>query len=134
MGHTPGIRLGGTLAPAPDSFAFVQDVELVQLEARGGLFPRVVNIWGVGFDDAIYVWSDPGTGWSQRLEEQPDEVRVRVGDRVYEVQAGRVKDPSLKKQVAAAYQAKYAESIEELYGQAVTADDLEFLYRLTPRS
>ncbi len=134
MGETPGIRLGGTSAGAPDSFAFVQDSELIQLEAQGMLLPRVVNIWGIGFDDALYVWSDPGTGWSQRVDERPDEVRVRVGDTVYDLSASRVTDAAVKRRVAEAYQAKYPEGIDELYGRPLTADDLELLYRLTPRN
>lgn len=134
MGETPGIRLGGSDAGVPASFAFVQDSELIQLEAKGALFPRVVNIWAVGFDDALYVWSDPGTGWSQRVDQRPDEVRVRVGDNVYQVSATRVHDSSVKKRVAQAFQTKYADDINELYGQPVTADDFEVLYRLTPRT
>lgn len=133
MGETPGIRLGGTHAVAPESFSFVQDSEVIQLEARGLIFPRVVNIWSVGFDDAMFAWSDPGSGWSRRVDERPDEVRVRVGDNVYKVTATRVDDVSLKKRVAEAYQAKYAEQIDELYGEPVTVDDFELLYRLTPR-
>ena len=133
MGETPGLRLGGSAAGAPDSFAFVRDSEVIQLEAQGRWLPRVVNIWGVGFDDAMYVWSDPGTGWSRRIDERPDDVRVRVGDKVYELRASRVDDVSVKERVAEAYQAKYAEAIQELYGQPVAVDDFELLYRLTPR-
>ena len=43
-------------------------------------------------------------------------------------------DAGEKKRVAAVYQAKYAESIDEIYGHLLTADDFEFLYRLTPRN
>jgi len=34
--------------------------------------------------------------------------------------------------VGAAFQAKYAEQIMELYGQPMTSDDFELLFRLTP--
>lgn len=134
MGETPGIRLGGTSASTPADFAFVQETELIQLEAQGLILPRVVNIWGIGIGEVMYVWSDPGTGWSKRVEERPDQVRVRVGDNVYEVSASKVDDLSVKTLVAATYQAKYAEQIDELYGQPVTAEDFEVLYRLTPRN
>ena len=132
MGETPGIRLGGSGVGAPDGFALVQHSEIIQLEAQGLLLPRVVNIWGVGFDDAMYVWSDPGTGWSGRVEERPDEVRVRVGDNVYELSASKVSDADVKQRVAEAFQAKYAKQIDELWGEPVTVDDFDVLYRLTP--
>jgi hypothetical protein len=79
------------------------------------------------------VWSDPGTGWSQRIDQRPHDVRVRVGDQVYEVNATRVSDAGETKRVALAYQAKYAEPMIELYGEISTVDEFELLYRLTPR-
>jgi hypothetical protein len=134
MGERPGMRLGGSRVATPDSFAFVQESEVIQLEAWGLLFPRVVNIWGVGFDEAMYVWSDPGSGWSQRVNRRPDEVRVRVGDNVYAVRATQVSDANETARVAAAYQAKYAEQMVELYGEVSPVEDFELLYRLTPRN
>ena len=132
-GETPGVRLGGSFALAPNGFAFVQDVEVIQLEARGLMIPRVVNIWGVGMDNALYVWSDPGSGWSQRVAERPNAVRVRVGNDTYKVSATKVVDAAETKRVGEAFQAKYAESIQELYGRPMTEDDFELLYRLTSR-
>ena len=111
----------------------VNDIEVIQLKAQGRMFPRVVNIWGVGFDDAMYVWSDPGSGWSQRVDQRPDDVRVRVGNNVYALSATKVTDASETERVAAAFQAKYAEAIMELYGEPTTIADFELLYRLTPR-
>ena len=134
MGETPGLRLGGSGATAPASFGFVQESEVIQLEAWGLLLPRVVNIWGIGFDDALYVWGDLESGWVRRVAERPDEVRVRVGDNVYELRATRVNDASEKKRVVAAYQAKYAESLDEIFGRPTTVDDFELIYRLTPRN
>ena len=93
-----------------------------------------MNIWAVGFDDAMYVWSDPGSGWSQRVEKRPDDVHVRVGNSVYTVRATRVSDASETKRAADAFQEKYAESIQELYGRPMTVDDFELLFRLTVRN
>jgi hypothetical protein len=133
MGETPGMRLGGSDAIAPASFEFVQQAEVIQLAVPGTLFPRVVNIWGVGFEDALYVWSDPDSGWSTRVDARPDRVRIRVGGSVYAVRATEVRNAREKERVVAAYQAKYAESLLEMYGRATTVDDFELLYRLTPR-
>lgn len=132
-GETPGVWLGGTGAAVPQSFVFVQEHEVIQLEARGSIFPRVVNIWGVGFDDAMYVWSDPGSGWSIRVAERPGEVRVRIGENVYELSATKVMDAVEKERVVAAYQAKYTADLEEMYGRPTTGEDFELFYRLEPR-
>jgi len=133
MGETPGLRLGGTGAAAPESFAFVQGTEVIQLETRGWLLPHVVNVWSVGFDEALYVWSDPGSRWWRRAAERPDALRVRIGNNVYKVSATKVKDSSERKRVAEAYQAKYAKAMVEIYGQVSPLEEFEFLYRLTPR-
>ena len=133
IGNTPGMRLGGSTAAAPDSFEFVQETEVIQLEVRGMLFPRVMNVWTVGFNDAMYVWSLLGSRWSQRIDKRPEEVRVRIGENVYEVRASLVKDLNEKKRVAQAYQAKYADPLFEYYGRATTVDDYDLFYRLTPR-
>jgi hypothetical protein len=131
--ESPGTRLGGSDAASPTDFAFVQDTEVIQLEAQGMLIPRVVNIWAVGFDNAMYVWSDPGSGWSQRVHKRPDEVRVRIGDRVYKVSATEVSDASEMERVGAAFQTKYADEINELYGRPMTTEDFELLFRLVAR-
>ena len=134
MGETPGMRLGGSDTATPDSFAFVQEAEVIQLGVPGALFPRVVNIWGVGFEDALYVWSDPGSGWAKRVFARPDRVRVRVGDKVYDVNASEVTDADQKARVVGAYQAKYGEPLLEMYGRPTTVEDFELLFRLAPRS
>jgi hypothetical protein len=133
MGETPGIRLGGSAATPPDSFTFIRETEVIQLEARGAILPRVVNIWAVGFDEAIYVWSDPGTGWSQRVEKRPNDVRVRIGSDVYRVRATRVTEASETERVAHAYQEKYSEGMIEIYGEVSPIEDFELLFRLSPR-
>ncbi len=133
-GETPGIRLGGSISAVPESFAFLKDTQVIQLEARGFLLPRVVNIWGVGFDNAIYVWSDIGSGWSKRVTTRPNRVRVRVGNEAYEVSATRVTDPDETKRVAHAYQAKYAKEMVELYGEVSPVEDFEVLFRLARRN
>ena len=70
--QTPGLRLGGTESEIPTSFDFVSEHPLIQLEARGAVLPRVVNLWGVGLGDAMYVWTSPDTGWGQRVAKRPD--------------------------------------------------------------
>ena len=58
---------------------------------------------------------------------------VRVDDSVYDVTATEVSDAEEKGRVVAAYQAKYAEPLLEMYGRPTTGEDFELLYRLIPR-
>jgi hypothetical protein len=134
MGETPGLRLGGSAAAAPDGFEFVQDHEIIQLEAMGTVLPRVVNIWGVGLGDSLYVWGDPDSGWVIRVAERPDRVRVRLGDETYSLRAVEVTDAAEKKQVFAAYHAKYADDLDAIYGRPATVEDFELIYRLSSGS
>ena len=132
MGEYPGLRLGGDEAEVPASFEFLSEHPIVQLEAMGAVLPRVVNIWGVGLGDSMYVWTDPETGWAQRIDERPD-VRVRVGDRVYALRAAQVEDEAERARVVGAYLAKYGDELKEMFGRAATVEDFELLYRLSPR-
>ena len=128
--QTPGFRLGGVATAAPESFAFMRDHPVIQLESQGALLPRVVNLWGVAFDGAIYVAGTPDRGWVQRVEARPKEVRVRVGDNAYELNATTVNDRELKQRVFTAYQAKYAGGSS--FGYIV--EDFESIFRLAPRT
>ena len=128
--QTPGFRLGGVATAAPESFAFMQDHPVIQLECQGALLPRVVNLWGVAFDGAIYVVGTPDLGWVQRVEARPKEVRVRVGDNAYELNATTVNDRELKQRVFTAFQAKYAGGSSFEY----TVEDFESIFRLAPRT
>ena len=128
------MRLGGSATSTPENFLFVRDAEVIQLGVPGAIFPRVVNIWGVGFSDSMYVWGDPGSGWVERVHARPDQVRVRVGADVYELSAAEVTDAAEKAKVAAAYHDKYGEDLHEMYGRATTVNDFELFFRLSPRS
>ena len=134
MGETPGLRLGGSPASVPENFLFVRDAEVIQLAVPGAILPRVVNIWGVGFANSMYVWGDPESGWVERVHARPDRVRVRVGVDVYALSATEVTDPAERARVAGAYNDKYAEQLREMYGRATTVNDFELFFRLTPRS
>ncbi len=131
--QTPGLRLGGTESEIPTSFDFVSEHPLIQLEARGAVLRRVVNLWGVGLGDAMYVWTSPDTGWGQRVAKRPD-VRVRVGDRTYSLRVARVEDAAETKRVFDAYAKKYGEDLDAIFGRPATVADFDFLYRLSARS
>jgi hypothetical protein len=132
MDETPGLRLGGTLSPAPSNFEFVSDHPTILLRAQGSILPRVVTIWGVGFPNALYVWGDPTSGWTQRVAQRPD-VMVRIGEDAFELRAEKVSDPAEVERVVAAYAEKYGEDLEAIFGRPATVEDFSLIYRLTPR-
>ena len=135
MERWPGQRLGGTEQPVPANFDEVGLHDLVQLKVSGGLLPHVVNIWAVHMDDAIYVWTIPGTSWSQKVVEDPD-VWVRVGDNVYPLTATKVSDDGERQQVFDVFMGKYGQEITRrlFKGTTPTVEMFELFYRLTARS
>ena len=133
MGDYSGLRLGGTEAEVPTSFEVLEEHRVIQLEAWGAILPRVVNLWGVGSGDTMYVWGgDPASGWVKRVAERPD-VRVRIGDRAYPLRAERVADVAESERVVAAYNAKYGEDLRSIFGRPATVKDFELIYRLSRR-
>jgi len=136
MGHTPGIRLGGNEVPAPESFAFLQDGhEEIQLAAQGALLPRVVNLWAVGDEEAIYVAGRRGSGWVKRLGERPDEARMRVGDDAYALRSALLTDAAGRQRAFELFVEKYSiERVSRSVGKPATAGDFEMIFKLTPRS
>ncbi len=100
VGPFPGGRLGG--APGPDdvrSWEFAEDEDQIQVETRPE-DPHSVNTWFVGLGSDLYVPTsmilgpkDPSErSWVAHVLADP-EVRIRVGDLVYERIATRVEDP-----------------------------------------
>ncbi len=132
INQTPGLRLGGSLAPTPTNFEFVSDHDTILLRAQGDILPRVVTIWGVGFPEALYVWGDPASGWTKRVAKRPD-VMVRIGEDAFELRAEKVNDRSELEIVVAAYAAKYGKDLDAVFGRPATVEDFALVYRLTSR-
>ncbi len=137
MERWPGQRLGGTEQPVPADFEFVNQSihDLIQLKVKGDVLPHVVNLWGVGMGDSIYLWTVPRTGWNQRIEKRPDEVWVRVGDDVYALSTTLVTDAAQRQLVFEAFMAKYGKEIRRLFGGIEPAvENFKIFYRLAPRA
>ena len=132
-GDTPGLRIGGTAAAVPADFSFSSEHEEILLAARGAVLPRVVTIWCVAQGERLYVWGDPGSGWTRRVANRPEDVRVRIGDSVFELRAAEVTEPAELQWVVSAYAEKYGEDLEEVFGRPATVEDFELVYRLTAR-
>jgi len=107
-----GGELSGEVAPPPEDWSELEDEETFQLETRPE-DPYSVNVWAVGIEDDVYVGTGPeGTRWSQYVQEQP-QVRLRVGETLYALEAVPVTDPVERRQVAEAYADKYAMDQDE---------------------
>ena len=100
----PGGKLAGDTLAAPVAWTDVP--ETIQVETRPS-DPYSINIWGVGIEQNLYIATGPdGTTWSVFIEDNPD-VRVRMGNSVYELLAMSVTDSTERSVVTSAYVDKY---------------------------
>lgn len=122
----PGGKLDGGEKPSPASWSFIEEIDTVQLETRPS-DPYSVNVWAVGIGPLLYVHAGASRStWVENMEVDPD-VRVRVGDSLYELRASRVETQEEFDRFSDVYERKYGsrprnESVTEAY-----------LFRLEPR-
>lgn len=103
--RVPGVRIGGTLTPAPADWTVIEGEMVVQLKT-GGFPPFVVNIFYTPDTTGIITATRPDGGyWAKRARINADGY-MRVGDATYALQAteitGAARIPYLEK-----YGAKY---------------------------
>jgi len=103
----PGGKLSGTVQPVPSDWAFSDEFEDVQLETRPSN-PYSVNIWGVADGDRFYIASGRGleSTWAKHIEADSN-VRLRIGEQLYELRAVRTDDPQDRVRFLAAVKKKY---------------------------
>jgi hypothetical protein len=125
----PGGKLSGTVESVPSDWTFSDEFENVQLETRPS-DPYSVNIWGVAVGARFYIASGRGleSTWAKHIETDPN-VRLRIGDSLYDLRAVRTDDPQDRVRFLAAVNKKYDE-FEPDEEQADTA----VLYYLESRS
>ena len=121
----PGGALSGPEHPVPDQWAFADDEEVVQLEARPS-DPYSVNLWGVRAGPHYYVSSSSGADWVAMVADEP-RVRLRIAGRIYPLSATTVTDPAELDAVLAAYVAKYDVDPNDDFPASVA------VFRLAPR-
>jgi hypothetical protein len=115
----PGGALEGPTAPAPESWAFTDAVDTIQLETRPA-DPYSVNIWVIAMGDHLYVHAgDNRSTWVENMEADPN-VRLQVEDSIYELVASRVADQQEFDRFSDAYEKKYGrrpgnENVAEAY-------------------
>ncbi len=127
-GPLPGGKLRGEAASeVPADWAFADAVKNVQLETRPSA-PYSVNVWGAGIGKFFHLASGEGgeSAWAQHILADP-EVRLRVGDTIYELRAVRVEDDAERERFLAALKRKYDWEPES------GAPEQAWLFRLEPR-
>lgn len=90
IGPLPGFFIGGTPTTAPSSWPDTSEVHEIRLRVPGTL-PRVVIIWVVDYQDALYVVGAKGSGWVSMLG-QRGPVEMRLGDMTYALTATPVRE------------------------------------------
>jgi len=105
----PGMRLPGELAPTPSDWSFTNDYPEIAIEVRTPYFlPHSVTIVCTELEGNLFIGArDPETKhWPGWVDDDP-EVRLGIGDRVYEVRLVPLSDPALLARLRAASDAKY---------------------------
>lgn len=122
----PGGALEGTTVATPADWSFTDEISTVQLETRPA-DPYSVNIWAIALGPDLYVHAGANRSeWVEHMEADPN-VRVRVGDSIYQLAASRVTAQDEFDRFSDAYEKKYDrrprnENVAEAY-----------LFRLTAR-
>jgi hypothetical protein len=122
----PGGALEGTTTAAPADWSFTDAVSTVQLETRPA-DPYSVNIWVIALGPNLYVHAGANRStWVEHMEADPN-VRLRVGDAIYELSAARVTEQAEFDRFSDAYERKYdRRPRNENVGEA-------YLFRLSAR-
>ena len=101
-----GGELSGTDTPVPLEWSASDAVETVQLEVRPSN-PYSVNIWGVGVGSDFFIASASADNrWAGYIDDNPN-VRLRIGDAIYEMRALEANNPTDREIFLAAAKRKY---------------------------
>ena len=101
-----GGELKGEATDPPGDWTILDNIDTVQLETQPD-DPYSVNIWAAGIGaDAYVATGDDGTTWTVHIEKNRD-VRLRINDQIYPLEAVRVVDPTELRRVSMAYVTKY---------------------------
>ena len=122
----PGGELEGETSATPTSWAFTDEIDTVQLETQPAE-PYSVNIWATALDANMYIHAGANRAtWVEHMEADPN-VRLRVGDAIYELTSARVETQDEFDRFSDAYEVKYGRRPRnENVGEA-------YLFRLSAR-
>jgi hypothetical protein len=123
IGPTPGFFIGGTEAQAPTQWSDTSSVHEIKLKVPG-MPPRVVIIWVVEYDGALYVVGSKDSGWVTMID-AASPVEMRMGDSTYALNASRVTEGW--QPVLEAYVAKYEPDYPDIVAGFPSVDEAEGL-------
>jgi hypothetical protein len=122
----PGKALEGKTVAVPADWSFTDKVSTVQLETLPA-DPYSVNIWVIAMGENLYVHAGANRSeWVENMEADPN-VRIRVGDSIYDLKSSRVDTQQEFDRFSDAYEKKYdRRPRNENVGEA-------YLFRLSAR-
>ena len=103
IGPMPGFFIGGQPTSVPKAWPDTSKVDEILLKVPGTL-PRVVIIWVVQVDSALYVVGSRSSGWVQRIADGAN-VEMRLSGNTYALAAVPIKQEL--ERVVNAYKNKY---------------------------
>lgn len=103
IGPMPGFFIGGQPTPVPKAWPDTSKVDEILLKVPGTL-PRVVIIWVVQVDSALYVVGSRSSGWVQRIADGAN-VEMRLSGNTYALAAVPIRQDL--ERVVNAYKNKY---------------------------
>lgn len=86
VGPMPGVFIGGTDTPVPETWPDTRSVDEIRLQVGEGLIPRVVIIWVIQVDGDLHVVGAKGGGWTSMIGAGAP-VRLRLGDETFSLWA-----------------------------------------------
>jgi len=119
-------QLEGTLTAPPSDWSEVASADVIQLETQPN-DPYSVKLWVIGKGPDLYVHAGANrANWVEHIDVDPN-VRLLIGEALYELQAQRVETQSEFDAFADVYELKYGNRPRnENVGEA-------YLFRLLPR-
>ena len=91
LSRMPGVRIGGTLTPAPEDFSSFNDVGTNLIMKLDGFPPFVVYLAYMGTPDGVITGSRPDGGyWPQRVRDGGNEGWLRIGDETFAMKATEI--------------------------------------------
>ena len=129
LGRTPGLIIGGTLAPAPDDFTVHDDYRGLMLFKQQGFPPLVNYLSWVATPDGIITATRPDGGyWAQRIRDGNNKAWLRLGDTTYAMAATEITGPQ-RLAMMDQWAAKSGRSLDEpLYPGAEPLRDWEVFF------
>ena len=120
VGPVPGFFIGGERADVPESWGDTSSVHEILLKVDGGALPRVVTIWMVQADGALYVLGSAESGWTSALG-PGGPVQMRMNGKTYALNATRV--TAGWEPIVTAYLDKYRPHYPEIVGGIEAGED-----------